>query len=113
MLKAGACLTLAPLAFGQDNPASQRPKAGDLLIRVSGTDPSPLRPSDISPGSKQLFVWAMDPETNYETSFIPQGVGADLIATIEEFGRDDVDAYAARSQERAATAQVRAREAAG
>jgi acetyl-CoA C-acetyltransferase len=51
-------------------------------------------------------AWAMDPETNYETSFIPQGVGADLIATIEEFGRDDVDAYAARSQERAATAQA-------
>ena len=47
-------------------------------------------------------AWAMDPETNYDTSFIPQGVGADLIATVEEFSRDDVDAYAARSQERAA-----------
>jgi acetyl-CoA C-acetyltransferase len=47
----------------------------------------------------------MDPETSYETSFVPQGIGADLIATIEEFSRDDVDAYAARSQERAATAQ--------
>jgi acetyl-CoA C-acetyltransferase len=54
-------------------------------------------------------AWAMDPETNYETSFIPQGVGADLIATIEEFGRDDVDAYAARSQERAATARAEGR----
>ncbi len=50
-------------------------------------------------------AWAMDPETNYDTSFIPQGVGADLIATIEEFSRDDVDAYAARSQERAAAAR--------
>jgi acetyl-CoA C-acetyltransferase len=51
-------------------------------------------------------AWAMDPETNYDTSFIPQGVGADLIATVEEFSRDDVDAYAVRSQERAAAAQA-------
>jgi acetyl-CoA C-acetyltransferase len=54
-------------------------------------------------------AWAMDPETNYDTSFIPQGVGADLIATIEEFSRDDVDAYAARSQERASAAQSEGR----
>src|SRR5438128_1186766 len=54
-------------------------------------------------------AWAMDPETNYDTSFIPQGVGADLIATVEDFSRDDVDAYAARSQERAATAQAEGR----
>ncbi len=49
-------------------------------------------------------AWAMDPETNYDTSFVPQGIGADLIATIEGFSREDVDAYAARSQERAAAA---------
>jgi acetyl-CoA C-acetyltransferase len=47
----------------------------------------------------------MDPETNYDTSFVPQGIGADLIATVEEFSRDDVDAYAVRSQERAAAAR--------
>ena len=50
-------------------------------------------------------AWAMDPETAYDTSFVPQGIGADLIATVEGFSRDDVDAYAVRSQERAATAQ--------
>ncbi len=50
-------------------------------------------------------AWAMDPETNYDTYFVPQGVGADLIATIEDFSREDVDAYAARSQERAARAR--------
>jgi len=50
-------------------------------------------------------AWALDPETNYDTSFVPQGVSADLIATIEEFSREDVDAYAARSQERAAAAR--------
>jgi acetyl-CoA C-acetyltransferase len=54
-------------------------------------------------------AWAMDPETNYDTSFIPQGVGADLIATVEEFSREDVDAYAARSQGRAAAAQAEGR----
>jgi acetyl-CoA C-acetyltransferase len=54
-------------------------------------------------------AWAMDPETNYDTSFIPQGIGADLIATVEGFTRDDVDAYAARSQERASTAQAEGR----
>jgi acetyl-CoA C-acetyltransferase len=48
--------------------------------------------------------WAMDPETNYETGFIPQGIGADLIATIEGFSRRDVDEYAASSQNRAAEA---------
>ena len=49
-------------------------------------------------------AWAMDPETAYDTYFMPQGVSADLIATIEGFSRDDVDAYAVRSQERAANA---------
>lgn len=48
--------------------------------------------------------WAMDPQTNYQTGFIPQGIGADLIATIEGFSRRDVDEYAASSQARAANA---------
>jgi acetyl-CoA C-acetyltransferase len=50
--------------------------------------------------------WAMDPETAYDTSFVPQGISADLIATVEEFSREDVDTYAARSQELAAKAQA-------
>ncbi|MEE4495479.1 acetyl-CoA C-acetyltransferase [Streptomyces sp. BE230] len=49
-------------------------------------------------------AWAMDPMTNYETGFAPQGIGADLIATIEGFSRRDVDEFAALSQERAAEA---------
>ena len=53
--------------------------------------------------------WAMDPETNYDTSFVPQGISADLIATVESFSREDVDAYAARSQERAAKAREEGR----
>jgi acetyl-CoA C-acetyltransferase len=49
-------------------------------------------------------AWAQDPETAYQTGFVPQGVGADLIATIEGFSREDVDAFAAESQLRAAKA---------
>src|ERR1700693_6628298 len=49
-------------------------------------------------------AWATDPETNYQIGFVPQGIGADLIATIEGFSREDVDAYAVRSQQRADTA---------
>jgi acetyl-CoA C-acetyltransferase len=48
--------------------------------------------------------WAMDPETNYATSFVPQGIGADLIATTEGYSREDVDAFAVESQMRAAKA---------
>ncbi|MFJ6361847.1 acetyl-CoA C-acetyltransferase [Streptomyces globisporus] len=49
-------------------------------------------------------AWAMDPMTSFETGFAPQGIGADLIATVEGFSRRDVDEYAALSQERAAAA---------
>ncbi|MET9512839.1 acetyl-CoA C-acetyltransferase [Streptomyces flavidovirens] len=49
-------------------------------------------------------AWAMDPMTSWDTGFAPQGIGADLIATIEGFTRHDVDSYAALSQERAAEA---------
>jgi acetyl-CoA C-acetyltransferase len=49
-------------------------------------------------------AWAMDPETAYNTHFVPQGISADLIATTEGFTREDVDTYAARSQELAANA---------
>ncbi|MGW6566564.1 acetyl-CoA C-acetyltransferase [Streptomyces sp. NPDC054975] len=49
-------------------------------------------------------AWFADPMTNHETGFVPQGIGADLIATIEGFSRRDVDEYAALSQERAAAA---------
>ncbi|MDH6116153.1 acetyl-CoA C-acetyltransferase [Kitasatospora sp. GAS204B] len=51
-------------------------------------------------------AWAMDPMTNFDVSFVPQGIGADLIATIEGFTRADVDAFAAESQARAAKAQA-------
>jgi acetyl-CoA C-acetyltransferase len=49
--------------------------------------------------------WAHDPQTNFDTAFMPQGIGADLIATLEGFSRDDVDAFAVRSQQKAAAAR--------
>ncbi|WP_037076573.1 acetyl-CoA C-acetyltransferase [Pseudonocardia spinosispora] len=49
-------------------------------------------------------AWAMDPDTSYETGFVPQGIGADLIATLEGWSREDVDTFAVESQTRAAKA---------
>ncbi len=49
-------------------------------------------------------AWATDPETNLHTGFMPQGIGADLIATLEGFSREDVDRFAVRSQQKAAHA---------
>jgi acetyl-CoA C-acetyltransferase len=51
-------------------------------------------------------AWVMDPETNMHTHFTPQGIGADLIATLEGFSRADVDAFALASQQKAARASA-------
>ena len=49
--------------------------------------------------------FAEDPETAIQTGFVPQGIGADLIATIDGYSRDDVDNFAVESQRRAAHAR--------
>src|SRR5665647_11522 len=49
-------------------------------------------------------AWPMDPSIAVPAYFMPQGVSADLIATKYGFSRDDVDAYAVQSQQRAAKA---------
>lgn len=51
-------------------------------------------------------AWAMDPLTNFETSFVPQGIGADLIATLDDVSREAVDTFALHSQQRAAKARA-------
>ncbi len=51
-------------------------------------------------------AWFMDPRINQKLGFVPQGVSADLIATLEGFTRDDVDAYALESHRRAAAARA-------
>lgn len=53
--------------------------------------------------------WAQDPETAIATGFVPQGVSADLIATMEGFSREDVDNFALSSQQKAAAAQAAGR----
>ena len=54
-------------------------------------------------------AWAQDTETNFATGFVPQGIGADLIATLGGWDREDVDRYALTSQQRAAAAQAEGR----
>src|ERR1700761_4352619 len=87
------------------NVAAQKVASGwEDLIFAGGVESMSRVPMGSDGGA-----WAMDPETSFETSFVPQGISADLIATVEGFTRDDVDAFAARSQERAARAQKEGR----
>jgi acetyl-CoA C-acetyltransferase len=54
-------------------------------------------------------AWVADPAVAYGTYFVPQGVGADLIATLDGYSRETVDAYAVESQRRAAAAWAEGR----
>ncbi|MCW2566458.1 MAG: acetyl-CoA acetyltransferase [Mycobacterium sp.] len=82
------------------NLGAQKVRAGwDRLIIAGGVESMSRVPMGSDGGA-----WAMDPETAYDTYFVPQGIGADLIATTEGFSREDVDAYAVQSQQRAAAA---------
>jgi len=82
------------------NTAAQKVRSGwDQLVIAGGVESMSRVPLGADGGA-----WPLDPQTNYETYFVPQGVSADLIATIEGFSREDVDAYAVRSQQRAAAA---------
>lgn len=71
------------------------------LVLVGGVESMSRVPMGSDGGA-----WALDPETNLHTSFVPQGIGADLIATLEGFSRADVDAFALRSQQKAAKARA-------
>ena len=48
---------------------------------------------------------ASDPEFAVKSGFVPQGIGADTIATLAGWSRADVDEYAVLSQQRAAHAR--------
>jgi acetyl-CoA C-acetyltransferase len=82
------------------NVAAQKVRSGWDELVIGGGVESMSRVKMGSDGG----AWAMDPATAYDTYFVPQGVSADLIATIEGFSREDVDTYAVQSQERAAKA---------
>lgn len=82
------------------NIAAQKVRSGwDNLVIAGGVECMSRVPMGSDGGA-----WAMDPETAYETYFVPQGISADLIATTEGFTREDVDAYAVQSQQRSAAA---------
>jgi acetyl-CoA C-acetyltransferase len=82
--------------------AAQKVRSGWEDLVVAGGVESMSRVPIGSDGG----AWAQDPETNLQTAFVPQGIGADLIATLEGFSRHDVDAFAMESQRRASHAQA-------
>ncbi len=83
------------------NVAAQKVASGwEDLVLAGGVESMSRVPMGTDGGA-----WAMDPETAYDTAFVPQGISAELIATLEGFTREDVDAYAVRSQERAGRAR--------
>ncbi len=84
------------------NQAASRVRSGwEDLILAGGVESMSRVPRGSDGGP-----WAMDPATAFDSYFVPQGIGADLIATIEGFSREAVDACARASQVRAATAQA-------
>ena len=82
------------------NIAAAKVKAGDVDLVVGGGMESMSRISMGAAGG----AWSTDPELAWRTSFVPQGIGADLIATKYGYSREDVDAFAVESQVRAAAA---------
>jgi acetyl-CoA C-acetyltransferase len=85
------------------NTAAMKVRSGWEHLVVAGGVESMSRVPMGSDGG----AWAMDPETNVATGFMPQGIGADLIATLGGYSREDVDAFAMRSHHKAATAWKR------
>ncbi|QWC86282.1 acetyl-CoA C-acetyltransferase [Nocardioidaceae bacterium] len=84
------------------NQAASRVASGFEDLILAGGVESMSRVPMASDGG----AWAMDPATALATDFVPQGIGADLIATVEGFSRRDVDEFAAESQARAAKARA-------
>ena len=83
------------------NMAAQKVRSGwEDLVVAGGVESMSRVPLGTDRGP-----WACDPETAFDTAFIPQGISADLIATLEGFTREQVDSYAMRSQQRAAAAR--------
>jgi len=84
------------------NLAAQKVRSGWEELVVAGGVESMSRVPLGSDGGD----WGKDPATHSAPPFVPQGIGADLIATLEGFSRSDVDAFALESQRRAATARA-------
>ena len=84
------------------NMAAQKVRSGFEDLVVAGGVESMSRVPIGSDGG----AWAQDPATNSATLFVPQGIGADLIATLDGYTRADVDAFALESQSRATAARA-------
>ena len=82
------------------NMASAQVMSGQSDMAVGGGVESMSRVKMASSGG----AYYVDPEVAFKVYFTPQGIGADLIATIHGYSRDDVDAFAVESQKRAANA---------
>jgi len=83
------------------NTAAAQVMSGQSELTIGGGVESMSRVPMGSDGG----AWAIDPRVAWQQYFVPQGISADLIATLEGFTRDDLDAYAVESQRRAAHAQ--------
>ena len=84
------------------NMAAQKVRSGwEDLVVAGGVESMSRVPMGTDGGA-----WVYDPETNMACGFVPQGIGADLIATIDGYSRQDVDAFAVASQQKAAMAQA-------
>ncbi|MEV0899702.1 acetyl-CoA C-acetyltransferase [Actinoplanes sp. NPDC049802] len=82
------------------NIAAQKIRSGwEDLVLAGGVESMSRVPMGSDGGA-----WAMDPDTALNTDFIPQGISADLIATMDGYSREDVDAFAVGSQQKAAKA---------
>ncbi|HEX5537550.1 MAG TPA: acetyl-CoA C-acetyltransferase [Sphingobium sp.] len=79
------------------NMAAAKVMSGEANFAIGGGVESMSR----VPMNADGGAWATDPAVAYKTYFAPQGIGADLIATMAGFSRADVDAYAVESQKRA------------
>lgn len=79
------------------NMAAAKVASGAANFAIGGGIESMSRVPMASDGG----AWAADPAVAYKTYFAPQGIGADLIATLFGFSRADCDAYAVESQKRA------------
>jgi acetyl-CoA C-acetyltransferase len=82
------------------NIASAKVMSGECDLAIGGGVESMSRVPMGSDGG----AWPVDPRSAIANYFIPQGISADLIATIYGYSRDDVDAYSVESQKRAAKA---------
>jgi len=87
------------------NQAAARVRSGWNDLIVAGGVESMSRVPMGSDGG----AWANDPAVAAVTGYVPQGVSADLIATLEGWDRERLDAYAAQSHVRAATAWAEGR----